>query len=577
MALFAAANLLAISLPIASALAAGWLVGAVTRERPAALLAPVVAFGALVVARQLLEPFQDVARLCVARNIDSNVRSSLRRISLGIADRRDAETPQLLEDIGRASDQNQSGSTRTPGSASVGQAMLTFRVIGGAGAAIVVAGFFPLLGIGLFAVSLVIRVIVRRQWMWLSSLDDSSGPGLARTRYLADLITSTAAAKETRVFALGDWLRTRWHDIAWRREERMAATKSVVLNRQGLTILLGAGSAFAFYVTPGLAVVSGTLSTQDLVRVVVAAFAVSELSAMGFEAWDIDYGRDAVSALRRVESRPLASTAPHPTPPRGGAGVPISLENVSFAFDLSRPVLRGVDLYIAPNEIVGLVGRNGAGKSTLVKVLTGLYPTDAGQIVVDGMSRDQNADWLQQFAVVQQGFVHYPGSVRSNVRLGAPELSDTDDEGVWMALERAGLRTEIERLPDGLDTSLWSQRGGSEDLSGGQWQRLALARALFSLAHGRRVLILDEPTSQLDAPSEARFFQDVISAVRDRTVILISHRLSTIRHADRIHFLADGVVRESGTHDELVSREGEYSRLFALQASRFGNDAVGGQ
>jgi ATP-binding cassette subfamily B protein len=234
-----------------------------------------------------------------------------------------------------------------------------------------------------------------------------------------------------------------------------------------------------------------------------------------------------------------------------------------------RRVLDGLTVTLHPGETVALVGQNGAGKTTLVKVLGGLYRPDSGRITIDGidLATLDLAAWRRRLAVLFQDFVRYPADVRDNITFAAPER--TGDAAVREALALAGGAELLTGLADGLDTSLWREGAEGTDLSGGQWQRVALARALFATSAGRRVLVLDEPTAHLDVRAEAEFHERVVSRVHDTTTVLISHRLSTVRPADRILLLRDGRVAEDGTHDELLALGGDYARFFTVQAETF--------
>ena len=228
--------------------------------------------------------------------------------------------------------------------------------------------------------------------------------------------------------------------------------------------------------------------------------------------------------------------------------------------------------------MLAIVGVNGAGKTTLIKLLGGLYQPTAGRITVDGadLASADLGSWRRRLAVVFQDFVHFELPARDNIRLGAPE-QPPDANLLAAAARRAEALEFIEQLPAGWDTWLTRSHSGGADLSGGQWQRLALARALYAVAAGRRVLVLDEPTAHLDVQAELAFFRQVLAHVSGTTVILISHRLSTVRQADRIVLLSGGRVVESGAHDGLVDAGGVYADLFALQAAPFQDDGGKGR
>jgi ATP-binding cassette subfamily B protein len=233
-------------------------------------------------------------------------------------------------------------------------------------------------------------------------------------------------------------------------------------------------------------------------------------------------------------------------------------------------VLRSLDLTIEAGTSLAIVGLNGAGKTTLVKLLARLYEPQSGRILVDErpLTDYPVRDWRRRVAAIFQDFVHYELPVRENVGFGAVELLH-DDEKIRAALDKAGALDLVDELPHGLDTTLSRGYEDGTDLSGGQWQRVAIARAMMAVEGGASVLVLDEPTASLDVRAEAAFFERFLELTRGLTTVLISHRFSTVRRADRIVVLEDGRVIEDGTHDELLARDGRYAELFRLQAARF--------
>jgi ATP-binding cassette subfamily B protein len=233
-------------------------------------------------------------------------------------------------------------------------------------------------------------------------------------------------------------------------------------------------------------------------------------------------------------------------------------------------VLAGVDLELAAGTSTALVGVNGAGKSTLVSLLARLRDPAAGRITVDGTDvRELDpARWQRMIALMPQDPVRYPLSAYDNVAFGALEHAD-DQEGVRRAARLAGFASVVEELPRQWDTVLARELPGGAELSGGQWQRLALARALFATFHGARILVLDEPTAALDVRAEARFYGHFHEITAGLTTLVISHRFATVRRASRIYVLDAGAITESGSHDELVAVGGTYAKMYRLQAARF--------
>jgi ABC-type multidrug transport system fused ATPase/permease subunit len=243
----------------------------------------------------------------------------------------------------------------------------------------------------------------------------------------------------------------------------------------------------------------------------------------------------------------------------------IRFRNVTFAYPEGRPVLDGFDLSIPAGSSLAIVGQNGAGKTTLAKLLCRLYDPQDGAIEIDGVDL-QKIDveaWRGRVTAVFQDFIRFELPLRDNVSpAGAP------DRVIEAALKEAG----AEHLAS-LDTVLARGYEGGTELSGGQWQRIALARALCAVKMGAGLVLLDEPTAQLDVRGEAEIFERILKATRRATTILISHRFSTVRHADRICVLEHGRVIELGTHDELMAAGGRYRTMFELQASRFEPEA----
>ena len=286
--------------------------------------------------------------------------------------------------------------------------------------------------------------------------------------------------------------------------------------------------------------------------------------AFGGFSWALDGASAPVAAVRRL--RPAMSAAGHlSTGARDVRGLPareIRFRDVTFAYPNGAPVLDGFDLTIPAGTSLAIVGQNGAGKTTLAKLLCRLYDPQGGAIEIDGVAlRDLDLRaWRSRVTAVFQDFTRFELPLRDNV---APQGAPDDD--ILASLEAAGA-SRLARL----DTVLARGYDGGTDLSGGQWQRVALARALCAVKGGAGVVLLDEPTAQLDVRGEAEIFERILAATRHCTTILISHRFSTVRHADRICVLEKGRVVELGTHDELMALGRRYRTMFDLQAQRFG-------
>jgi len=326
--------------------------------------------------------------------------------------------------------------------------------------------------------------------------------------------------------------------------------------------LLVLGANVAVFWSIAAAVAGGSLSLGAAVVFAQCAIGASMIAFGGLN-WALDGSSAPVAAVLRLEPAMSAAGA-LPAGTRAAAGMPareIRFRDLTFAYPGGPPVLDHFDLTIPAGSSLAIVGQNGAGKTTLAKLLCRLYDPQSGGIEVDGVDlRELELDsWRARVAAVFQDFVRFELALKDNVApAGAP------DEVVRAALESAG----AEGLAN-LDTVLARGYDGGTDLSGGQWQRIALARALCAVRLGAGVVLLDEPTAQLDVRGEAEIFERILAATRQCTTILISHRFSTVRHADRICVLEHGRVIELGTHDELMAKGGRYRAMFDLQAKRF--------
>jgi ATP-binding cassette, subfamily B, bacterial len=375
--------------------------------------------------------------------------------------------------------------------------------------------------------------------------------------------TDAPAAKELRLFGLSEWTVARFAaSRRWLVDLRWQATR---LRRRPLrwtiAVLVAANSVLLWSLARDAA--SGTIGTGQLVVFAMAAVGTSAL-AFGGLSWALPPAAHSVATVLALEEE-MAAAGALTAGERSAAGLPrtaLRLRQVGFTYPgVGRAVLDGLDLTIEAGTSLAVVGLNGAGKTTLAKLVCGLYEPTQGAVEIDGVDlRDLDPrEWWRRVAAVFQDFIRYQMPLRVNVApLGAP------DEVVGVALADAGADGVAE-----LDTLLSSGYDGGTDLSGGQWQRVAVARALCAVRQGAGVVVLDEPTAQLDVRGEAEIFQRILEATRGCTTLLISHRFSTVRHADRICVLEAGRVAELGTHGELMALGGRYRHMFDLQASRF--------
>jgi ABC-type multidrug transport system fused ATPase/permease subunit len=320
----------------------------------------------------------------------------------------------------------------------------------------------------------------------------------------------------------------------------------------------------------GAAALDGRLGLGSLIAYATAAAGTSMIAFGGLN-WALDGAAAPVAAVARLTGAMgrAGTVASGSRPAMSMPARRVTFRNVTFAYPASpeQPVLRGLSLEIPAGSSLAIVGQNGAGKTTLAKLLCRLYDPQSGAIEVDGTDlRDLDLEsWRRQVTAVFQDFTRFELTLRENVVPSspggaAPELDDI----VTAALAEAGAAG----LAD-LGTVLAKGYTGGTELSGGQWQRVALARALAAVRLGAGLVLLDEPTAQLDVRGEAEIFERLLAATRSCTTILISHRFNTVRHVDRIAVVADGAVAELGRHDELMALRGRYWRMFSLQAERF--------
>ncbi|WP_455354545.1 ABC transporter ATP-binding protein [Streptomyces sp. SYSU K217416] len=394
-----------------------------------------------------------------------------------------------------------------------------------------------------------------------------------RASYLQYLVTNDRTYKETRLFSLGSFFLDRYRRMIGRfyAVDRSLARKQSTANALlGLFSVAASGGAVLFAV--GSTVESGQIGQF---AGYVAAITVVQASAQslfaGFgELYEHNLFLGNLFTFLDTPERTLRSGS-RPFPERLTHG--IEFRDVTFSYPGgSAPVLEDFSLTLPAGRCVALVGQNGAGKTTLVKLLSRLYEPDSGRILIDG--HPVEAYDLEQLrrsiGVIFQDFVRYEDSARANI--GYARVDDLDDEKkIRRAAEQADAGEFLDRLPDGLDTPLGRWFEGGRQLSGGQWQKVALARAFL---RGAPVMVLDEPTASIDAAAEAQIFERLREIAGQATTLLIAHRFSTVRVADHIVVLDQGRVLEQGTHHELMDLDGTYAKLFRLQASGYLDDPV---
>ena len=549
-------------LPAAFSITTGVLVAAI--QRHGAIAVPLGIAGAVFILLQVLAPLQTSLSANLGDRTAAFLYDELTRACVEVPGIGHLEDPELAADLQTARDFDR-GISGPPLSLSLDFiATGLVDLIAGFAQAAVLFGFAPWAPPVLAGSWLATHWLLRESGVWRDRNTDEVKHAQRDADYAYRLAVDPPAAKEIRVFGLSDWVldrfiarRRRLHQLQYlatrMRERSVLASLLVVLAANGLVFWALSNAALHHHLGIGPLLVY----SQAAVGTALIAF--------GGLNWALDGAAAPVAAVARLKAA-MAGTRTVASGHRPATGMPavgITFKNVTFAYPAApgRPVLGGLTLDIPAGSSLAIVGQNGAGKTTLAKLLCRLYDPTSGVIEADGtdITTLDLDSWRSQVTAVFQDFVRFELSLRENVApRGAPE------DVVRGALGEAGAAGLAE-----LDTVLSKGYSGGTDLSGGQWQRIALARALTAVRLGAGLVLLDEPTAQLDVRGEAEIFERVLAATRDRTTILISHRFSTVRQADRIAVVEDGVVAELGSHDELMELGGRYHTMFSLQAQRF--------
>jgi ABC-type multidrug transport system fused ATPase/permease subunit len=547
-------------LPAAFAIAMGALVSAV--QQGGSLSFPLSLVGAVFILLQVLPPMHQAISANLGDRMAAWLYDRLAEACIRPPGIGHLEDPTLAGDLTVARDFDL-GMTGPPLSISLDFiAGELAEMLGGIASALVLAAFAwwaPLVLGGAWAAT---HWWLRESAVWRDRNTEVVRSAQRDAEYAYRLAVEAAPAKELRLFGLAGWIldrfvdrRTRLHALQY--EATKLREKPVIWS-----LLVVVAANLLVFRALALAASSGATSLGDVVMYAQAAVATSMI-AFGGLSWALDGAAAPVSAVLRLEPAMKPSGA-LPLGRGRAKGLPaheIRIKDVSFGYPGGAPVLEHLDLTIPAGSSLAIVGQNGAGKTTLAKLLCRLYDPQAGTIEIDGVDlRELDLrEWRARISAVFQDFIRFELPLRDNV---APARAP--DDKVLAALEAAGAA----RLAY-LDTVLSRGYDGGTDLSGGQWQRVALARALCAVSTGAGVVLLDEPTAQLDVRGESEIFDRLLAATRHCTTILISHRFSTVRHADRICVLEHGRVVELGSHDELMAKSGRYRTMFDLQAQRF--------
>jgi ABC-type multidrug transport system fused ATPase/permease subunit len=559
-------------LPAVFALAMGNLIGAVigAAHHGAGLAAPLSLVGIVFVLLQVLPPIHHAAGANLGNRLASWLYDQLTAACVRPPGMGHLESPQLTNDLTMARDFDLgiSGPPLFISMDFIAGGMV--ELVGGLASAVLLAAYAWWAPILLAGAWLSTHWLLRESAIWRDRNTEEVREAQRHADYAYRLAVDPPAAKELRLFGLADWVierfrsrRRRLFELRWhatRLRERPLVWSLLIVLGANVIVFWSLGAAAA-----------GALSLGKLVTFAGAAIGVSMIAFGGF-SWALDGAAAPAAAVLRLRSAMREAGALRVA---GGhlnaAGMPareIRFRNLTFAYPgAEEPVLAGFDLRIPAGQSLAIVGRNGAGKTTIAKLLCRLYDPQEGAIEIDGVDlRKLDLDgWRSRVTAVFQDFIRFELPLRDNVAPGG-----APDRTILEALHDAGASQLT-----GLDTILARGYPDGTDLSGGQWQRVALARTLCAVRMGAGLVLLDEPTAQLDVRGEAEIFDRVLAATRHTTAILISHRFSTVRHADRICVLEHGKVVELGSHDELMAAGGRYRTMFELQASRFGEAEEG--
>jgi ATP-binding cassette subfamily B protein len=530
---------------------------------------------------QILPPVQLAIAELVTRRIDGRVfarlmESSLRGSSIG-----PLEDPKVLNHLGEATRDLELGH-HSPGKACAGQIALIARYTQLAGCVVLIGLAFSWIwgAAGIALVVLQFRYGQRGGLRRYSVLFKEIAPARRRSRYLRDLAGTSLAAKDIKVYGLSEWLKGQyrtayeaWLIRVWRRRREIYLWPYI-----GYSVV---GFAISATVLVVLGHGAYRISFTALIIGLQACLAAFRLGDAYPEA-DVptQYGMNGLEAIERFEQamedyhKPEEFTVCCAASITGLLHLPgasIHFEDITFRYpNMGRPVIEHLNMTLQAHKTTALVGVNGAGKSTIIKLLARLYDPSSGRITVGGenLASLQVDAWRQSVAIVFQDFLHYDTSIADNVAFGC--VRETNDrEGITDVIHAVGLAKTVDSLPLGIDTPIGRHLRGGTELSGGQWQRLAIARALFALRHGASILVLDEPTASLDPRAEAKFYDEFMQLAAGTTTLLVSHRFSTVRYADKILVLDGGQIAEQGSHQDLMDTDGQYARLFRMQASAF--------
>src|SRR5579875_1586359 len=551
----------------------GAVIGGLGSGAGHALIGDLVLAGGVYALSLMRGPFEDGLSAAVGARVESLMQTMLTEAACAPVGIEPLEDQDVLERL--ASAQGQLLNAR-PADAPMQVVSLIGDRLTGILACVVLATWRWWVGLGLAVLWMLVRRPLGQLIRARTSRARSAGPQLRRSWYMLGLAWRPYAGKEMRVFGLSDWAAER------HREEWLEAMEPSWREWRTLDLRVCACGAVVMLAYGGIAAMLGiaadhrSIGLRELATLLPMLPASLSAGSISFADIQLELSLSALPDLHRLVDalQAVPSLRGGGEPARGRPHDGVRLEQTSFAYPGGEPVLDRLELDLEAGRSLGLVGENGAGKSTLIALLARMREPTGGAITVDGtpLSALDPRAWQRTVAVVYQDFARLPLSVAENVGMfgeGRPDLALVAE-----ALERAGASETVAALPRGVDTVLSPHFSGGVDLSGGQWQRIALARALYAVGAGARVLVLDEPTAQLDVRGEAAFYERFLELTAGVTSIVISHRFASVRRADRIAVLDAGRITELGSHEQLVGSGGRYAEMFRLQAERFAEEVA---